>query len=54
VVGDRLYGRRPAAGAPREPLALQAYRLELSHPIDGRRLCFEVPPPPWYGPAPGP
>jgi 23S rRNA pseudouridine1911/1915/1917 synthase len=43
LVGDLLYGGRPAFGMTRQ--ALHAVRLELTHPVDGRRLVFECPPP---------
>jgi 23S rRNA pseudouridine1911/1915/1917 synthase len=43
LVGDALYGGAPALGMARQ--ALHALRLELAHPIDGRRLAFEAPPP---------
>jgi 23S rRNA pseudouridine1911/1915/1917 synthase len=44
LVGDVLYGGRPALGLQRQ--ALHAWRLEFDHPADGRRMRFEQPPPP--------
>ncbi|MDR2153673.1 MAG: RluA family pseudouridine synthase [Burkholderiaceae bacterium] len=44
LVGDALYGGAPAAGLTRQ--ALHARRLALTHPITGRALAFETPPPP--------
>ena len=38
IVGDRKYG-----GARAEHLMLRAVRLELSHPVGGQALVFEVP-----------
>jgi 23S rRNA pseudouridine1911/1915/1917 synthase len=43
VLGDRLYGSRRAASAPR-PL-LHAATLSLPHPKDGARLGITAPPP---------
>ena len=40
VVGDSVYGR-PTKLVPRQ--FLHAWRLTLSHPIDGRELSFEAP-----------
>ncbi len=40
IVGDRLYG----AGGPQAPRAmLHAWRLELPHPVSGRKLVLESP-----------
>jgi len=39
VVGDERYGRGG------ERLGLHALSLALAHPVDGRALCFEAPPP---------
>lgn len=39
LVGDALYGGRPALGMERQ--ALHAHRLSLRHPVDGRPLVFE-------------
>jgi 23S rRNA pseudouridine1911/1915/1917 synthase len=47
IVGDRAYGSR------RDPLGrvcLHATRLGFVHP-DGRRVVFESPPPPGFGPS---
>jgi 23S rRNA pseudouridine1911/1915/1917 synthase len=41
VIGDRLYGERPA-----ERLYLHAYRLRLAHPANGSDLSLEAPVPP--------
>jgi 23S rRNA pseudouridine1911/1915/1917 synthase len=41
VLGDTRYGGDLARPADR--LALQAWRLELEHPITGEPLCFESP-----------
>jgi 23S rRNA pseudouridine1911/1915/1917 synthase len=43
LVGDALYGGRPALGLARQ--ALHAARLGFGHPIDGRALQFEREPP---------
>jgi 23S rRNA pseudouridine1911/1915/1917 synthase len=43
VVGDRRYGR---AG---KRMGLHAWRLELDHPADGRRLILVAPPPKGLG-----
>jgi len=43
LVGDALYGGRPALGLTRQ--ALHAARLTFAHPISGRALAFEAPPP---------
>lgn len=42
LVGDALYGGRPAWGLARQ--ALHAARLDLSHPVTGEALAFEWPP----------
>ncbi|MCU0927643.1 MAG: RluA family pseudouridine synthase [Burkholderiaceae bacterium] len=43
LVGDALYGGRPALGLLRQ--ALHAARLGFAHPVDGRALQFEHDPP---------
>lgn len=43
ILGDERYGSRGAPRAAR--LMLHALRLELRHPISGRRLRIECPPP---------
>lgn len=44
VLGDPLYGTEVLAGLPRAPrLMLHAVRLELPHPVTGRRLLLESP-----------
>jgi 23S rRNA pseudouridine1911/1915/1917 synthase len=56
IVGDPVYGGRrriPAGAAPQVLAALAAFRrqalhaarLELAHPINGKALAFEAPPP---------
>jgi 23S rRNA pseudouridine1911/1915/1917 synthase len=45
VVGDDLYGSKPVA--PGESLRLHALAVELPHPISGRALRIEAPPPIW-------
>jgi 23S rRNA pseudouridine1911/1915/1917 synthase len=45
ILGDALYG--DAAAAPR--LMLHAARVVLVHPVTGRRLSIECPPPPDFG-----
>jgi 23S rRNA pseudouridine1911/1915/1917 synthase len=40
VVGDAVYGR-PTKLVTRQ--FLHAWRLELTHPVDGRELSFEAP-----------
>lgn len=49
LVGDALYGGRGALGMERQ--ALHAARLELRHPVLGRDLVFEAPPPPDFAAA---
>jgi 23S rRNA pseudouridine1911/1915/1917 synthase len=44
VLGDPLYGRR--GGYSRH--MLHAWKLEFRHPVSGRRLAFEVAPPPEF------
>jgi 23S rRNA pseudouridine1911/1915/1917 synthase len=44
LVADALYGGRPALGLVRQ--ALHAVSLALAHPVSGRPLVFERPPPP--------
>jgi 23S rRNA pseudouridine1911/1915/1917 synthase len=44
LVGDVLYGGRPAFGLLRQ--ALHATRLSFAHPSDGRIVAFESPLPP--------
>jgi 23S rRNA pseudouridine1911/1915/1917 synthase len=43
LVGDTLYGGKPALGMQRQ--ALHATRLRLLHPVNGESLAFQVPPP---------
>ncbi len=43
LVGDRLYGGRPALGLERQ--ALHAFELAFLHPVTKARLAFEAPPP---------
>ncbi len=49
VLGDPIYGSRRGRQAGGEPLigrqALHAWRLAFNHPVDGRRMAFEAPPP---------
>lgn len=48
VLGDRLYGEPDAWSLPRGEVPrpmLHAMGLDLQHPVSGRRLRFEVPPP---------
>jgi len=52
VVGDQVYcrdllnaGRRPL---PAERMLLHAAHLGFDHPVDGRRLDFDAPPPPAF------
>jgi UPF0176 protein len=53
IRGDALYGpghrlgevQTHAVGDP--PLNLHAWRLEFAHPIDGRPVAYEAPPPAW-------
>ncbi len=40
LVGDRLYGGRPALGIERQ--ALHAAELEFAHPVSGRRLTLRA------------
>lgn len=49
LVGDVLYGGRPALGLERQ--ALHAFRLELRHPVNDAPLTFEAPPPADFGQA---
>jgi 23S rRNA pseudouridine1911/1915/1917 synthase len=49
LVGDTLYGGRPALGLARQ--ALHAQRLAFAHPGDGRALGFEAAPPPDFAAA---
>ena len=44
LVGDPVYGGRPAWGLQRQ--ALHAASLQLAHPVHGGRLCFWSAPPP--------
>ncbi len=44
LVADALYGGAPALGMTRQ--ALHAVRLAFAHPLDGRPLAFDCPPPP--------
>lgn len=43
LIGDATYGGTPALGLQRQ--ALHAARLHFVHPLDGRALRFEAPPP---------
>jgi 23S rRNA pseudouridine1911/1915/1917 synthase len=43
LVGDATYGGRPLLGMLRQ--ALHAHRLSFTHPLGGRQLDFERPPP---------
>ncbi|WP_083440340.1 RluA family pseudouridine synthase [Aquincola tertiaricarbonis] len=43
LVADMLYGGRPLLGLSRQ--ALHAAQLRFAHPVDGRELAFEAPPP---------
>ena len=45
IHGDELYGRAPQTqgGVAQERLCLHADRLELTHPVTGERLHFELP-----------
>jgi 23S rRNA pseudouridine1911/1915/1917 synthase len=43
LVADETYGGRPALGMTRQ--ALHAQRLAFRHPVTGRQLAFEAPPP---------
>ena len=46
VVGDERYGRSDRnASRPAARLGLHAFRLELPHPAEDRRLSLEAPPP---------
>jgi 23S rRNA pseudouridine1911/1915/1917 synthase len=49
LVGDTLYGGRPALGMQRQ--ALHAHRLRLVHPVGGAVLEFETAPPPDFAAA---
>jgi len=45
VVGDSVYGRARKHKLPAEPQRqmLHAFRLEFTHPVNGKRLSFEAP-----------
>jgi len=43
LIGDELYGGRPALGMTRQ--ALHAAQLAFRHPVSGQELAFEAPPP---------
>ncbi len=43
LVADALYGGRPALGLQRQ--ALHATALQLRHPVTGRAMAFDCPPP---------
>jgi 23S rRNA pseudouridine1911/1915/1917 synthase len=45
LLGDRKYGGPEAHGFDRRRIALHAYKLTFSHPVDGRPLVFEDPVP---------
>ena len=49
LVGDRAYGKEGAEGvmSGEGRLCLHAWRLELEHPRDGRKMVFEADPPAW-------
>jgi 23S rRNA pseudouridine1911/1915/1917 synthase len=49
LVGDAVYGGRPALGLQRQ--ALHALRLAFLHPITGQPLSFEADPPPDFAHA---
>ncbi len=49
LVGDTLYGGRPALGLVRQ--ALHAVRLAFAHPVTGEPLKFEAGPPPDFAHA---
>ena len=49
LVGDRLYGGRPAEGIERQ--ALHAAQLAFAHPLSGRPLAFASPLPADLAPA---
>jgi 23S rRNA pseudouridine1911/1915/1917 synthase len=49
LVGDVLYGGKPALGMQRQ--ALHATELRLAHPISGAALAFDCPPPPDFASA---
>jgi 23S rRNA pseudouridine1911/1915/1917 synthase len=49
LVGDRLYGGRPAEGIERQ--ALHAAELAFAHPLSGRPLAFASPLPADLAPA---
>ena len=49
LVGDRLYGGRPAEGIERQ--ALHAAELAFAHPLSGRPLAFASPLPEDLAPA---
>lgn len=49
IVGDPLYGRR--GRWPRH--LLHAWKLEFDHPLTGRRMAFEAPPPVEFFPETG-
>ena len=50
ILGDRLYGRGrdaklPAAAGSLDRILLHARRLGFVHPVTGKELSFDVPPP---------
>ena len=49
LLGDLLYGGRPALGMHRQ--ALHATRLSFTHPLGGQALSFEAPLPPDFAQA---
>jgi 23S rRNA pseudouridine1911/1915/1917 synthase len=49
LVGDAVYGGRPALGLQRQ--GLHAHELSLAHPITGRALAFRCTPPPDFAAA---
>lgn len=50
ILGDPIYGDRRREAPTAERLLLHAWRLEIDHPDDGRRLHFEAAPPPEFLP----
>lgn len=43
LIGDEIYGGRPAGGVPFGRPALHSHRLSLVHPTSGERMQFEAP-----------
>jgi 23S rRNA pseudouridine1911/1915/1917 synthase len=48
IVGDKMYGE-PSLSFPslKRGIALHAARLEVTHPVTGRRIVIKSPSPPW-------